>query len=93
MEMHTPTRIVCACVAGFALVAPLRAQSGRDCRSGRAAQAMTQGIRAFKNGEYAAAVDSFKAAVAADPVCTTAHLYLATAYMQQLIPGARRFAR
>ncbi len=54
---------------------------------------MTQGIRAFKNGEYAAAVDSFKAAVAADPVCTTAHLYLATAYMQQLIPGARRFAR
>ena len=49
---------------------------------------MTQGIRAFKNGEFAAAVDRFKTTLAADPVCTTAHLYLATAYMQQFIPGA-----
>lgn len=47
-----------------------------------------QGVMAFRNAKYAAAVDKFKEAIELDPTDVTAQLYLATSYMQQWIPGA-----
>src|SRR5579864_5776853 len=47
-----------------------------------------QGVLAFRNGKYPAAVERFKQAIALDPTDITAQLYLATSYMQQWIPGA-----
>ncbi len=49
---------------------------------------LNKGVQAFKNAQYAEAVESFKKAVELDPNFPTARLYLATAYMQQYIPGA-----
>jgi tetratricopeptide (TPR) repeat protein len=48
---------------------------------------LNEGVNAFKNGDYSVAVDRFKAAIALDPNFDVAHLYLATAYVQQYIPG------
>jgi len=45
-------------------------------------------VQAFKNAQYPLAVEHFKTAVELDPKFATARLYLATAYMQQYIPGA-----
>ncbi|HUE20987.1 MAG TPA: hypothetical protein VMQ86_04855 [Bryobacteraceae bacterium] len=49
---------------------------------------LNQGVQAYKNAQYSAAVEHFTAAVELDPNFITARLYLATAYMQQYIPGA-----
>ncbi|HWC97643.1 MAG TPA: energy transducer TonB [Candidatus Sulfopaludibacter sp.] len=48
---------------------------------------LNQGVAAFKNGNLAEAVQSFQKAVDADPAFLPGHLYLATAYMQQYVPG------
>ena len=53
---------------------------------------LNKGVQAFKNAQYPQAVENFKTAVELDPNFPTARLYLATAYMQQYIPG-RRLAR
>jgi tetratricopeptide (TPR) repeat protein len=45
------------------------------------------GVNAFKTGNYSVAVDNFKAAIELDPDFDVARLYLATAYVQQFIPG------
>ena len=63
-----------------ALVSGLRAQtSARDY--------LNLGVNAFKTGNYPVAVEHFKAAIALDPNFDMARLYLATAYVQQYIPG------
>ena len=49
---------------------------------------INQGVTAFKSARYAEAVAAFQKATELDPGSVTAHLYLATAYMQQFIPGA-----
>ena len=69
-------------------LAPLHAQSGQVCPGSPAVPEITQGVRAFKNAQYAAAVSHLRAAVDLDGNCLAARLYLATAYMQQYIPGA-----
>ena len=48
---------------------------------------LNQGVNAFKSGNYAEAADHFKTAIALDPTFDVARLYLATAYVQQYIPG------
>jgi len=60
--------------------ASLAAQDAREL--------VNRGVSAFKAGRYADAVAEFQKAVDADPSSVPAHLYLATAYMQQYIPGA-----
>ena len=50
---------------------------------------MNQGVAAFKNGNYPRAVELFQRAVDQDPSAVNPHLYLATAYMSQWIPGAQ----
>jgi tetratricopeptide (TPR) repeat protein len=47
-----------------------------------------QGVLAFKSAKYGEAIEHFKQAISLDPDSPNAQLYLATAYMQQWIPGA-----
>lgn len=64
------------------------ALAGTGCSKLKSRDALNQGVMAFKGARYSAAVDFFKTAVALDPENLNGRLYLATAYMQQYIPGA-----
>jgi len=70
-----------AAVALIALVAT-------GCEKLKARDQLNKGVQAYKNAQYAQAVENFKTAVDLDPKFPTARLYLATAYMSQYIPGA-----
>src|SRR5215471_4815971 len=72
---------ILAAVAAVALLAT-------GCQKLRSRDQLNKGVQAFKNAQYADAVESFKTAVQLDPNFPTARLYLATAYMSQYIPGA-----
>jgi Tfp pilus assembly protein PilF len=72
---------IAASVAALALV-------GSGCEKLRARDHLNKGVQAFKGAKYADAVDHFKQSVDLDPSFPTARLYLATAYMNQYIPGA-----
>ena len=61
---------------------------GTGCQKLEARDHLNKGVTAFKNAQYPEAVEHFKQAVELDPNFPTARLYLATAYMQQYIPGA-----
>jgi len=50
---------------------------------------LNQGVSEFKSGNYRQAVALFQKAVDSDPSYVPGHLYLATALMQQYIPGAQ----
>src|SRR3982750_324242 len=71
-------------ILGVAVVALLAS----GCQKLKSRDPLNKGGQAFKNAQYADAVESFKTAVELDPNFPTARLYLATAYMQQYIPGA-----
>jgi tetratricopeptide (TPR) repeat protein len=73
-----------AALAG--LLSALLVSSG--CEKLRARDHLNKGVAAFKGAKYADAAEHFKAAVDLDPTFSTPRLYLATAYMQQYIPGA-----
>jgi len=59
-----------------------------SCEKLKARDQLNKGVQAFKSAQYPLAVKRFKTAVEYDPTFATARLYLATAYMQQYIPGA-----
>jgi Tfp pilus assembly protein PilF len=61
---------------------------GTSCEKLKSRDMLNKGVQAFKNAQYPEAVEMFKTAVELDPNFPTARLYLATAYMQQYIPGA-----
>src|SRR5215831_5154955 len=61
---------------------------GTGCQKLQARDHLNKGVTAFKNAQYPEAVEHFKQAVELDPNFASARLYLATAYMQQWIPGA-----
>lgn len=61
---------------------PLAAQDPVDSRGW-----LNRGVQAFKNAQYPDAVAAFQKAVDMDSTSVPARLYLATAYMQQYIPG------
>lgn len=58
------------------------------CQKLKSRDQLNQGVHAFQNAQYQEAVEHFKTAVELDPQFPTARLYLATAYMQQYVPGA-----
>jgi Tfp pilus assembly protein PilF len=62
--------------------------AGSGCQKLKSRNELNKGVQAFKSAQYAEAVESFKKAVELDPDFPNARLYLATAYMQQYIPGA-----
>ncbi len=59
-----------------------------SCNQLRARDHLNKGVQAFTAAQYPEAVEHFKTAVELDPGFAAARLYLATAYMQQYIPGA-----
>ena len=73
-----------ALILGVAALAALSV----GCNQLKSRDQLNQGVQAFKNAQYPEAVERFKTAVELDPTFSTARLYLATAYMQQYIPGA-----
>jgi tetratricopeptide (TPR) repeat protein len=58
------------------------------CQKLQSRDQLNKGTQAFRNAQYPEAVEHFKQAVELDPTFPVARLYLATAYMQQYIPGA-----
>src|SRR5215510_7499353 len=74
---------VLVCVALVFLVSGV---SG--CNKLKARDDLNKGVGAFKNGQYDTAIEFFKQARDLDPALMNAHLYLATAYANQYIPGA-----
>jgi tetratricopeptide (TPR) repeat protein len=57
------------------------------CDKLKARDNINGGTAAFKAGNFSAAADHFKTAVALDPSIPNIRIYLATAYIQQYIPG------
>jgi len=72
-----------ALLVGLTLL--LVASSG--CRRLRARDQLNKGVGAFRNSQFQAAILHFKNAVGLDPTLLNARLYLATAYVQQYVPG------
>jgi Tfp pilus assembly protein PilF len=58
------------------------------CNKLKARDNLNKGVNAFKSAQYTAAADDFKTAIDLDPSLPSARLYLATAYMQQWVPGS-----
>jgi tetratricopeptide (TPR) repeat protein len=73
--------IVLSAVVALALTA-----SG--CQQLKARDNLNKGVQAYKNAKYPEAIAFFQKAVELDPTFKTTHLYLATAFMTQYIPGA-----
>jgi tetratricopeptide (TPR) repeat protein len=61
---------------------------GTSCNQLKARDQLNKGVQAFTAAQYPEAVERFKNAVELDPGFSAARLYLATAYMQQYIPGS-----
>src|SRR5262245_52129611 len=72
------------CVAAIAALS--LATTG--CEKLKARDNLNRGVQAYKNAKYPDAIAYFQKAVELDPAFPTTHLYLATAYMTQYIPGA-----
>ncbi len=70
------------------LAALLAMLSAVGCEKLRARDQINKGVNAYKSAKYEEAIEHFKDAVQLDPSLLNARLYLATAYMQQYIPGA-----
>jgi tetratricopeptide (TPR) repeat protein len=72
-------------VTVFAVAAALLSATG--CNKLRARDQLNKGVQAYKAASYESAIEHFKNAVSLDKDLKTAKLYLATAYMQQYVPG------
>ena len=57
------------------------------CDKLKARDHINSGTAAFKAGNFAESADHFKTAIALDPSIPNIRIYLATAYIQQYIPG------
>ena len=57
------------------------------CSRLKARDQLNKGVEAFKTARYEEAINHFQQAVALDPTLPMAHLYLAAAYSQQVIPN------
>jgi tetratricopeptide (TPR) repeat protein len=80
--MRRFSTVVTALLAGVLLLL------ASGCSKLRARDQLNKGIASFRNARYNEAVDHFKQSIALDPTYVNAHLYLATSYMIQWIPGA-----
>jgi tetratricopeptide (TPR) repeat protein len=57
------------------------------CNKLKARNELNNGVLAFRNSDFAQAVNDFQRAVSYDPTLLNARLYLATALAQQYVPG------
>jgi tetratricopeptide (TPR) repeat protein len=76
------TKLMLVLVAIFAL-------GSAGCAKLQARDNLNKGVRAFRDAKYEQAISFFQEAIKLDPALTNAELYLATAYLQQFIPGAQ----
>jgi tetratricopeptide (TPR) repeat protein len=58
------------------------------CSKLKARDQLNKGVQAYKNARYEEAIDHFQSAVNLDPSLTMTHMYLATAYAQQVVPNS-----
>lgn len=72
-------------VTAMAVAAALLSVTG--CQKLQARDRLTKGVHAYKAANYEKAIEYFKDAVRLDKDLKVAKLYLATAYMQQYVPG------
>jgi len=56
------------------------------CQRLKARDQLNKGVQAYKSAKYEEAINHFQQAVNYDPSLPMAHLYLATAYAQQVVP-------
>jgi tetratricopeptide (TPR) repeat protein len=77
----------CTSKSGAAVLALLSIFAFQGCTKLRARDSLNKGVRAFRDAKYETAVEFFKSAVNLDPNLLNAHLYLATAYASQYVPG------
>jgi len=69
-------------------VVAVAALGSTACQQLKARDNLNKGVQAYKNSKFPEAIGFFQKAVELDPGFKTTHLYLATAYMAQYIPGA-----
>src|SRR5581483_7923658 len=84
MGANPMRRIRTIAFAGAAIAAAFTAAG---CNKLKARDNLNQGVIAFKAGNYSQAADHFKLAIDEDPNLPSARVYLATAYVQQYVPG------
>jgi tetratricopeptide (TPR) repeat protein len=84
MGANPMRRIRTIAFAGAAIAAAFTAVG---CNKLKARDNLNQGVIAFKAGNYSQAADHFKLAIDQDPSLPAARVYLATAYVQQYVPG------
>lgn len=71
----------------FAVLALASLLLTTGCDKLRARDQLNKGVQAYKAGQYEQAINHFQSAVKYDPTLGNARLYLATALMQQCVPG------
>ncbi|MEO8097205.1 MAG: hypothetical protein ABI811_05845 [Acidobacteriota bacterium] len=71
-----------------AVLAVTMALLGTGCDYLKARDHLNKGVASMKSAKFGDAAEHFKQAMALDPTWDVPRLYLATAYMQQWIPGA-----
>lgn len=72
-------------VLAVATLALLAATTG--CNRLKARDQLVKGVQSYKSAQYEEAIDHFQNAVRLDPSLPMARAYLATAYMQQVVPN------
>jgi tetratricopeptide (TPR) repeat protein len=77
----------CTCKSGACALVLLSIFAFQGCTKLKARDSLNKGVRAFRDAKYETAVEHFKSAVDLDPELLNAHLYLATAYAAQYVPG------
>jgi tetratricopeptide (TPR) repeat protein len=78
------TLTLCLCTFACAQTDPF---AEKDKISPAAREELNQGVQAYKQARYDSAIQHFREAARLSPEFVPAHLYLATALMQQYIPG------
>jgi tetratricopeptide (TPR) repeat protein len=77
--------------ATAALITPAQAPANdaaqASTKAASASSELSEGVAAYKNGQYDAAIEHFQRAVELDPDSVMAKTYLATALAQNLVPG------
>lgn len=58
------------------------------CSKLRARDELNKGVRAYKAGQFEAAITHFQKSIELDPELLNARIYLATAYASQYVPGS-----
>jgi len=81
--MLTKLQCLLGVVLLFACFPAANAQSGSQTYDSE----LQLGVSAYRNNQFKEAIDHFRKATELDPIQPSAHLYLATAYVSQFIPG------